>query len=188
MLEALIPSKTRVKLLTLFLLNPESAFFIREISRMTEENMNSVRRELSNLESFGLLIKEKRGIQHYFTVNKNFFLYEDLQRIVLKSEGVAGIIRENLQSLGDIQSAFIYGSFAQGGAGAKSDIDIFIIGVIDEERLITLVSECEEELNREINYTLMLPDEFTRRITFQDPFVKHVMDEKKIILIEEKHV
>lgn len=183
MLEALIPSKARVKLLTLFLLNPESEFYIREIVRMTGENINGVRRELANLESFGLLIGRRRGNQHYFTVNRDFFLYTDLQQLVLKTEGVARVIRENLSSLQNIECMFIYGSFARGTAGGRSDIDLFIVGDVNEEVLIPLVHTGERAINREINYTLMRGSEFARRKETGDPFVKNVMGERKIMII-----
>lgn len=183
MLDAIIPSRTRVNLLTLFLLNPDSAYYVREIVRITGDNINSVRRELSNLESFGLLVGEKRGVQQYYLVNKEFFLYPELQRMIIKSVGVAGVIRENLRSLGEIRCAFIYGSFAKGSAGSKSDIDLFLIGDVDEETLIVLISECEQIVLREINYTLMIPSEFTKRRENHDPFVTHVLNEEKIVLI-----
>ncbi|HNQ33178.1 MAG: Nucleotidyltransferase domain protein [Euryarchaeota archaeon ADurb.Bin009] len=183
MLEALIPSKARVKLLTLFLLNPESEFYIREIVRMTGENINGVRRELANLESFGLLIGRRRGNQHYFTVNRDFFLYTDLQQLVLKTEGVARVIRENLSSLQNIECMFIYGSFARGTAGGRSDIDLFIVGDVNEEVLIPLVHTGERAINREINYTLMRGSEFAQRRETGDPFVKNVMGERKIMII-----
>ena len=183
MLEALISSKVRVKLLTLFLLNPESEFYIREIVRMTGENINGVRRELANLESFGLLIGRRRGNQHYFTVNRDFFLYTDLQQLVLKTEGVARVIRENLSSLQNIECMFIYGSFARGTAGGRSDIDLFIVGDVNEEVLIPFVHTGERAINREINYTLMRGSEFAQRRETGDPFVKNVMGERKIMII-----
>ena len=159
MLEALIASRTRVKLLTLFLLNPESEFYVREIVRMTAENMNSVRRELANLESFGLVTGQKKGVQQYYTVNRDFFLYEELQKIVIKTEGVARHIKENLTALDEIQCMFIYGSFATGKAGAKSDIYLFIIGRVDESRLIPLVhkSEFYPPPSSTINFTVNYP-------------------------------
>jgi predicted nucleotidyltransferase len=183
MLEALISSKTRVKLLTLFLLNPECEYYIREIVRMTQENYNAVRRELANLESFGIISGQKRGNQQYYTVNRMFFLYDELQKIVLKTEGIAKIIQEDLAKLHDIECLFIYGSFAQGTAGAKSDIDLFIVGDVDENSLIPLVHSSERAINREINYTLMHRDEFSKRKQAGDSFVKNVMSEPKIMII-----
>jgi len=182
MLEALISSKTRVKLLTLFWLNPGSEFYIREIVRKTGENINAVRRELANLESFGLITGQKKGNQQYYTVNTSHFLYADLQKIVLKTGGIAGIITESLAGEKEIECMFIYGSFAQGTAGAKSDIDLFIVGTVDEARLIPLVHECERATGREINYTLMMADELAKRKETGDPFVKNVMKEDKIMI------
>lgn len=183
MLEALIPSKVQVKLLALFLLNPESEFYIREIVRMTGQNINGVRHELANLESFGLLLERWRGNQRYFTVNRGFYLYTTLQQLVLKTEGVAGVIRENLSSLQNIECMFIYGSFAKGTAGRSSDIDLFIVGDVSEEALIPLVNRSERAINREINYTLMQSSELAQRRKTDDPFVKNVMDVSKIMII-----
>ena len=78
---------------------------------------------------------------------------------------------------------FVYGSFARHDAGAKSDIDLFIVGDVDENRVIPLVHESEQATNREINYTLMRRDEFARRKQNGDPFVKNVMDEPRIMII-----
>ena len=183
MLEAIISSKTRVKLLTLFLLSPEREYYVREITRLTEENMNAVRRELANLQSFGLITGERKGNQQYYTVNQDFFLYEDLQRIVLKTEGVARVIKEHLADLAGIRCMFIYGSFAKGSAGRKSDIDLFIVGDIDENQLIPLVHESERALNREINYMLMRPGELEQRKRDRDPFVTNVWKEPKLMII-----
>ena len=182
MLEALISSKTRVKLLTLFLLNPGSEFYIREIVRTTSENINAVRRELANLESFGLITRQKKGNQQYYTVNTAHFLYADLQKIVLKTEGSSGILREAL-AREEITCMFIYGSFAQGTAGARSDIDLFIVGTVDEDRLILIIHSCERATGREINYTLMTAGELAQRKKNKDPFIKNVMQEQKILII-----
>ena len=181
MLEVLISSKTRVKLLTLFLLNPGNEYYIREIGRKTEENINSVRRELANLESFGLITGQKKGNQQYYTVNTGHFLYTDLQKIVLKTEGVAGIIKEALTPV-KIECMFIYGSFAQGTAGAKSDLDLFIVGNVNEDQLIPLIHSCEKATGREINYTLMTAGELEKRKKSGDPFIKNVMQEDKILI------
>lgn len=78
---------------------------------------------------------------------------------------------------------FIYGSFATGKAGAKSDIDLFIVGDLDENQLIPLIHESERTINREINYTLMQHDEMRKRKRTGDPFVKNVMQEPKIMII-----
>ena len=182
MLEALIPSRTRVKLLTLFLLNPENEYYLREIVRRTDENYNSVRRELANLKSFGLITGQRKGNQQYDMVNRDFFLYDELQKVVLKTEGVVKIIKEDLASFSVVECMFIFGSFAQGTAGSKSDIDLFIVGDVDENTLIPLIHKSELVIKREINYVLMHSDEFRKRMKAKDPFVTNVMKEPKIMI------
>lgn len=181
MLESLISSRTRIRLLTLFLLNPGKEYYIRETGRITGENINAVRRELANLAESGIILGERKGNQQYYTVNPNHFLYPDLQRIFLKTEGAPGIIRDALSGE-SVSCLFVYGSFAKGTAGEKSDIDLFLIGDVPEDRLIPVVNSCEERLGREINYTLMTRAEFSRRKKSGDPFVTNIMREEKIFL------
>lgn len=85
--------------------------------------------------------------------------------------------------LGNIETAFIYGSFAIGSAGGKSDIDLFIIGKVHEDELILCIEKLEKELYREINYVIFTPAEFSQRIRNNDPFIKNVLSEKRVMLI-----
>lgn len=182
MLELLIPSKTRIRLLTLFLMNPGRAYYIREIERMTGEHYAAVYKELGNLASFGILSGEHKGKQMYYSVNQGHFLYHELQQIVLKTEGVVKSLREQLQNLQGISCLFIYGSYAAGTADKESDIDLFIVGDVEEGEIITAVHTAEKILQREINYTLMSEIEYRKRQKDQDPFVKNVLQEPRIII------
>jgi len=183
MLEKLFTSKTRVKLLNLFLLNPETEFYIREIARKTCENTNAIRRELQNLEDIGLLISTKKGNLKYYSTNKKNPIYVELTNIFLKTGGVWRTLSENINLLGNIEIAFIYGSFATGNAGSKSDIDLFIIGQVHENELIRCIERLEKEFSREINYVIFTPSEFSQRIENNDPFIKNVLNEKRVMLI-----
>jgi predicted nucleotidyltransferase len=183
MLEQLIPSKTRVSLLTLFLLNPGKEYYIREIERLTGEKYYAVHNELSNLESIGLLNRTCKGKQVYYSVNQDFLLYRELQQIVLKTEGVSSAIREQVQTLQGISCMFIFGSFAAGTAGRDSDIDLFIVGDVSEDAIITAVHVAEKSLQREINYTLMSDGEYGERLRKKDPFVMNLQNEPRVILV-----
>ncbi|MEN4018847.1 MAG: nucleotidyltransferase domain-containing protein [Methanobacterium sp.] len=188
MLKRIFTSKTRVKILTFFMINPEKEMFVREISRTINENINAVRRELSNLEQIGLLISKKEGNMKYYSVNKDFPIYEELKSIILKTEGVAKIINNNLSQIGEIKLAFIYGSFASGKANIQSDIDIFLVGELNEDQLIKEILKLEKTLSREINYVLFSADEFNQRINDEDPFVTNVLREPKIMIIGDLNV
>jgi predicted nucleotidyltransferase len=183
LLELLIPSQTRIKLLTLFLMNPGREYYIREIERLTGENYAAIHSELANLESLGLLSKMRKGNQVFFSVNEDFFLYHELQQIVLKTEGVGRVLRGQLGTMQGVSCIFIYGSFAAGRPGLTSDIDVFIVGDIDEDTILTAITEAEENLGREINYTLMRKQEFLDRQQKKEPFVTNVMREPRIILV-----
>lgn len=185
MLEKLFTSKTRLKLLMLFLLNPETEMYVREIARRTDENTNAIRRELKNLEEIGLLTSARKGNLKYYLVNKNMPIYAELTGIILKTESVGKILTENLMKIGDIKAAFIYGSFAGGSAGGKSDIDLFIIGHVHENELIRCIEKLETQLSREINYVLFTHDELAERIRNKEPFIQNVLREKKVMLIGE---
>ncbi len=183
MLEELITSRTRVKILTLFFSNPENRFYIRELSRKIDENINSVRRELRKLEEIGLLDSEREGNLKYYLINKKIPIYEELKNIFLKTEGVGALIRENLGDLGNIKKAFIYGSFARGEEKLKSDIDLMIIGEADQEKLSLLVRKLEARISREINYVVFTEKEFKERKERNDSFIMNILKEKRIEII-----
>lgn len=185
MIEELITSKTRSKILTLFFTNPKESFYVREISRKVKENVNSVRRELEKLEKVGVLKSRNEANLKYYSLNENMPIYEELRSIFLKTSGISREIKENLHKLGKIESAFIYGSYARGEETLKSDIDLMIIGNVNQEELSLLIKKLESKLSREINYTVFSKEEFEKRKLKKggDPFIKNVMKERKIRII-----
>lgn len=182
MLKKLFTSSTRVKLLKLFFMNREREFYLRELSRITGENPNSIKRELENLKSIGLITERKRGNQKLYRVNKLCPIHEELRKIVLKTVGIGEVLRENLVKFG-VKFALIYGSFAQGEEVKDSDIDLLIIGDVDEEELIKIIKKLEEELSREINYILWNRKEFRKRIKEKHHLLMDVIEKPFIMII-----
>lgn len=182
MLESLIGSKTRISLLTLFLLNPGKTYFVREISRIIDVDVAPLRKELANLEEIGLLKSNLVGNQKHYRVDETHFLYHDLQNLVLKTEGIAKGLRERFAGRLPIEILFIYGSFAAGKAHEKSDIDLFVVGDISDDDLIESITDAEQVLGREINYTLLRRDELLRRIRENDPFILNIAREPKVFI------
>ncbi len=125
---------------------------------------------------------EREGNLRYYSVDQGMNIYPELRDIFLKTEGAAEILGQGITSLGDIQAAFIYGSFARGEAGPSSDIDLIVIGTVDEDSLIMSVRETEKRLKREINYVLLTPEEFHQRKKKKDPFITNVLKENRILL------
>jgi len=182
MLESLIGSKTRVSLLTLFLMNPGRQYYVREISRLIDVDVAPLRKELANLESFGLLKSTRVGNQKHYRVEEAHFLYDDLQKLFLKTEGIAKVLAERFSDSEAIEILFIYGSFAAGKAHERSDIDLFVVGEIENDDLIASITDTERQLGREINYTLLRRDELMERIRKRDPFILNVFREPKIVI------
>jgi len=183
MLEKLFTSRTRSKIITLFMLNPQEDMYVREITKKVQENVNSVRRELSNLEDMGLMVSRKRGNLKYYSINHDFPIYPELYMMVMKTEGVPHLLKDNITSLGQMELAFIYGSFASAQARPDSDLDILLVGNIDEDLLIQKLATLEKQLSREINYVLFSKEEYQERIKNNDSFIIHILQEPKILII-----
>jgi len=124
--------------------------------------------------------KRKRGKQIFYSVNKDLPIFEDLKRIVLKTEGVGSELRTNLNKLGKIKYALIFGSFANGKEIATSDIDILIIGDTKEENLIEAISNIEERIGREVNYILWSEKELKERMK-EKHYLLNIIVENPII-------
>ena len=187
MLEKLFSSKTRVVLLTHFLNNPETRFYVRQLERETGLPASTLRDELHRLEEIGLLRASQVGNIRFYEVDREFVLYPELKNMILKTQGVAKVIRENLATLGEIKHAFIYGSFAKGEEKLGSDIDVMIIGRVDLVRLNSLLSSVEDKLRRTINYIVFSLQEWEERKAEGEEFIRDLLTEPKIMLVGNEH-
>ena len=183
MLRQLFSSKVRVKLLTIFLTNPDTRFYTRELSRRLEESPYAVHRELRRLESIGLLQTEPEANIKYYTIDKSCPIYPELKSIILKTTGLGDVLREGLAKLGNIEQAFVYGSVAAGEEDTLSDIDLMLVGEVNLLELSQAVAHLEAQLGREINYMAVSPEEFSQRISDADPLMQNVLTGPRIVLI-----
>lgn len=185
-ISAIIPSVARVKVLTLLLLGGEGKYYVREIERRTGENINSVRRELANLEAAGIVTSSRVANLKYFHINRNSPVYAELRSLFLKTEGVAGLVRDKIAGHGGLKDAFIFGSFASGDEGPSSDVDLFLVGDIDDRTVARNMKEVEDFLGRQVNYVVMSAREFEKRLRDKEPFVTRVMSSPRIPLLGEE--
>lgn len=179
----LFTSKLRVEILSLFFSRPEEALYLGEIAKLTGEDRGNISRELRNLESVGLLISRKEGNLKYYSLNRDFLLYDELKSIILKTRGAVGALKETLSKAKNIEYAFIYGSIASGTETSKSDIDLMVIGEISLEGLLRLMKGAEKALGREINPSLYSVKEYISRMKKKDPFIVQVMNEPRMMLL-----
>jgi len=180
MLSSLIRSKTARKILTIFITHPEDEFYIRQLERLSKEPVSAVSRELQRLERSGFLMSKQEANLKYYRVNKKYPIFEEIKKIILKTQGMGDTIRELIEGSPGIKLAFIYGSVAKGEERATSDIDLMIIGDMDSVKLHSKINEIEDVINRVINYSLINEKDFKKKKT---GFIKRILKEKKIFLI-----
>lgn len=183
MLVKLFTSKLRVEILALFFSRPEESLYLGEIGKLTGEDRGNISRELRNLEAIGLLVSRKEGYLKYYSLNRDFLLYDELRSMIQKTRGAVGTIKEALSSEKKIDFAFIYGSIASGTETAKSDLDLMVIGDVPLESLLKRMKGPEKFLGREINPSLYSLKEYKNRMKKNDPFIAHVMNEPRIMII-----
>ena len=187
MLTSLLSSRVRVKVLTVLFLSPGEKHSAWDLANRLRENYSAVWKELVRLEKAGILTSEQGSHSKDYQVNKACPIAPELSSMILKTEGIGMVIMEKLQEMGRIEEAFIYGSYASGGADAGSDIDLMIIGEVDLEILAPVISGLEKDLNRPINYIIYPGEEWDEKQITHDPFWERVTKAPKIMLIGGEH-
>lgn len=185
-LEALFSSRVRVRLLTIFLLNPGSRFHARALARMVEAQYSAIWKELNNLERVGLLLSESSANAKSYQLNPRFSILPELRSIILKTAGAGDMIRRELEGFGQVEAAFVYGSFAAGDADHQSDIDLMLVGKVDLVRLAPIIARLEKDLGRAVNYTACTPEEWREKQRKREPFVANVLNSPKVMLIGDE--
>lgn len=200
MLEKLFGSKARVKILKLFLLHPAEKFYIRQLARDLKLQLNSVRRELENLENFGILTaaakeagetEKETGAassaggqeKKYYRANPNFVLFDEIKALIVKAQILyeKDFVRK-LESVGKVKLLILTGIFVN---NPNAMIDILLVGKVNKIKLAKLIRELEVELGREINFTVFDSQEFKYRRDITDIFLYGILDGRKMIVIDQ---
>ncbi|MBU1863176.1 MAG: nucleotidyltransferase domain-containing protein [Candidatus Omnitrophica bacterium] len=135
------------------------------------------------LEKDGIFISQKKGNLCYYSLNKAYPLFEELRSIVFKTIGIQGVLSKMLRTIPNIDSAFIYGSYAKNETHAGSDIDVFIVGSPNEDVIVEKINALEKKLKRDINYSIYPHTDFMKKKKARDSFIKDVLSNDKIFLI-----
>jgi DNA-binding transcriptional ArsR family regulator len=174
MLDTLITSKTRIKLLLKFFLNSNSRSYLRNLESEFGESTNSIRLELNKFEEAGLLTSEYDGNKKYFRANTKHPLFSDIHNILLKQIGFDKIIETVIQKLGNLDRVYVSGDFAKGKNNTIIDL-IFVSEDLNREYLLKLIGKAEDVIKRKIRYLVFNKDEF-------DVFVKDI-DKSELLLL-----
>lgn len=188
MIEQLFGSKTRVKLLQLFLANPGRSFYVRELTRKIDEQINSVRRELANLQGIGIIKSDSVNNKLYYEVNQGYKHFKALQSIFsveLPQQDIStasqGDLLKRLQVVGSFDIVITTGILI-GYEGA--DIDLVLVGSSNKQKLEKLMKTVELEEGSPIRYTVIPESEFKYRLDIKDRFISTILHGRHNILAD----
>jgi len=171
MLENLITSKTRIKLLVKFFINPKTRSYLRRLESEFGESTNAIRVELNRFEKAGLLGSEMVGNRKYYKANTKHPLFSDIHQLLLKHVGIDTLVDEMIAQVGHLERAYITGDFA---CGKRSKvIDLLLIGNgLDHAYINTLIRKAEKLVSFRVRYISISPAELD---TYLDPAEPHLL-------------
>ena len=194
MIDALFGSKTRVKLLHLFLNNPGTSFYVREITRLIDEQINSVRRELSNMLAVGIITSDTADNKLFYEVNQRYEYYIPMRAIFADGDtSQQKVAQPQVASdwqpyIKDLQGARIAIAAGVLVPESESKVDLLIVGVISPTRLAKAIKAIEKLEGRELNFTVMKYDEFYYRLSVRDKFITEILNSNHAIVVDTDKV
>ena len=194
MIDALFGSKTRVKLLHLFLNNPGKAFYVREITRLIDEQINSVRRELANMLEVGIITSNNTDNKLYYEINQRYEFYVPF-RAMFADQKISSVKpdkaseelawKKALKKLLGVRVAIIGGILIDGSA---SGVDLLIAGDVPKKKVAEIVSAIEQSQGRELTYSVLSYDDFYYRLSVRDRFITSVLSSKHEVLVDVENI
>jgi len=163
------------------------ALHLREVERRSGLALGTVRQELNQLVKLGLVETRVDGNRRYYQARKDHPLYPEIRGLVLKTSGLADLLRDALRKEKRIRVAFVFGSIAQAREQAHSDIDLLVVGEVGLRQVTKLLGGAADKVGREINPKILTPSEFRRRRQTDDPFLSRVLAEPRIFVIGDEH-
>lgn len=197
MIDKLFGSKTRVKLLHLFMNHPGQSFYVREITRLIEEQINSVRRELSNMLEVGVITSDTADNKLYYQVNQRYEYYTALRAIFAGetvtaeqtgSANAHGVSEQHVAIINEIPSlrlAVLSGVLVK---GSMSPVDVLLVGTLSPQKVKAAMAMIEKLEGREINYTVLSYDEFYYRLSVRDKFITEMLAGKHSVAVDKDNV
>jgi predicted nucleotidyltransferase len=167
--------------------HPDQEFYLRQIVRMAGGGHGAIQRELKQLSDAGIIRRTLRGSQVYFQANAECPIFAELKAIIVKTAGVADVLRTALAPLGDrIRLALLYGSMARSQQNIRSDADVLVVGHVQFREIVAAMAEAQSQLGREVNPTVYGVDEFRAKIAARHHFLHSVLKKEKIFLIGDQ--
>ena len=184
MLDQIIKSKIRQKLLLLFVYNQNKEFYLSEIAKKVKTSPGTAQRELNRLLNIDFITFKKKANLNIYKLNRRYSLLKEIESIVKKTLGIEVVLRRELSKINNIIYALIFGSYVKGGLKSDSDIDLFVIGNADENQIFEATQKAEKVIDREINYYISNENEFSKKIK-ENYFYRDII-KNHILLIGDK--
>jgi len=183
MLEHIIPSKARRKILELFFHHPLENYYLRRVVRETDEEVNAVKRELDILNEEKVLNKERRLNKVFYSLNKSYYFYDEFLRVFTKTDSLAVAIKKQLPKIGKVKFIVVSAKYSKKQIIKEGEIYLLIVGTVVIPELTAIITNEEKIFGREINYTAMTEEEFVFRKKNNDPFIWRFLKQPKIMLV-----
>lgn len=183
MLPEILSSRIRSEIFRILFGVHDEALHLREIERRSGLAVGTVQGELKKLLNLDLIKKRRDGNRLYYQANKEHPLYPEIRNIVLKTSGLADVIRVVLSATPDIKIAFVFGSIARQEEKAESDVDLMVIGALGLRKLTGLLMGVSNQIGREVNPHVLTENEFIKRKKSKDHFISQVLESPKIFII-----
>lgn len=197
MIDKLFGSKTRVKLLHLFMNHPGQSFYVREITRLIDEQINSVRRELSNMLEVGVITSDNADNKLYYQVNQRYEFYTALRAIFAGEtisadqatnqtlDGTNEQVASFIKDIPSVRLAILSGVLVK---GSTSSVDVLLVGNASTQKVRAAIAMIEKLEGREINYSVLPYDEFYYRLSVRDKFITEILAAKHSVVVDVDNV
>jgi len=177
MIDLLTNSRIRRRIILLLVYNQNREFYLSEIAKIVKTSPSTAQRELNRLLRNDFIVFKKRANLSFYALNSDYSLLNEIESIVKKTFGAEVELKKELSRIKGISYAFLFGSYVKGGFKSDSDIDLFVIGEMEEDGVFQAVQKVEETIGREINYHIATREEFlekTKRNYFHKDIAKNV--------------
>jgi predicted nucleotidyltransferase len=164
-------------------MNSHESLYVNELSRKLDLDKRNLVKKLKELEMYGILKSQNRGNLRFYSINKNYPLYKEYEKIIQKTIGLEDRLKKVMQEVTGVKEAYIYGSYAENKMDTHSDIDLLIIGNHELLFLQKKINMLQKEVDREINSVNMSEREFKKRLKSRDPFILEILGKKSIKII-----
>jgi len=184
MFDLFTKSKIRQKIILLFIYNQNKEFYLSEIARIVKTSAGTAQRELNKLLQGDFLVFKKKANLSIYMLNKRYSLLKEVESIIKKTLGIEVELKNELSKINKIAFAFLFGSYVKGGFKFDSDVDLFVIGEVDDDQVFKAVKKVEEITGREINYHIADKSEFYKKKK-TSYFYKEIVENHDLLIGDE---